>query len=174
MAEETQRIAILLHGHSLAGKTTAGKLLFAGKEPVSLDAGPPYEGLRSDENVLVLDLGCGEDFPLRPESRPRATRNPQEWLRVLEEERRPLFAFFLTADWPAVEVRARAESSRNVTEQSARLSHELYRTHDEAVTFPAAAGISEHPIDTTRMTPDEVAAKIRNLVTKARPLQRWS
>src|SRR5262249_36954508 len=137
---------------------------------VCLDTGPPYDYLRCDVDVLVLDLGCGE---FRHDSLPGPTRNPGEWLRVLKEENRPLFAFLLTADWPAVEIRARAECARGVTQESARFSHDRYSARHEAVTFPTEAGISEYRIDTSHMEADKVAAEIRNVVNQRRPFQWW-
>jgi hypothetical protein len=174
MAEEKQRIAILLRGPQCVGKTTTGRLLFGGEDPVSLDNGPPFAGLRSGETVLVLELGRGEDYPIRPNSRPGRTRNPGEWLTVLAEEKRPLWAFFLTADWPAVEVRARSEGGRRVTRESARLSYDLHESHEEGTTLPATAGIRERTIDTTRMTADEVAAEILRAVRDEPPSWRPS
>jgi hypothetical protein len=172
MKEESQRIAILLHGPSCVGKTSVGRLLLNNNEPIELGPGP-YDYLRSSENVIVLHLGCGEDYPLRADSHLGPTRNPEPWQQVIEEENRALFAFLLTADWPAIEARALAESSRGVTLGSACLSYQLYRNRHEVVTLPATAGILEDEIDTTHMNHNDVASVIRSHVAKTRPFQHW-
>jgi hypothetical protein len=118
-----------------------------------------YKDLRSQDDVLVMELGCGEptDFSFRG-----ATRNPGEWLQVLRDEHRQLHAVLLWGEWDAVERRAQRRGTIGML--TVRMWYGLYAGRDEIVTFPAGAGIVETVIDTTSLTPEQVAAEIRRQV----------
>jgi hypothetical protein len=164
--------AILLHGPCCVGKSAVGEILLKtnGLRAVQLvildkgwgpsdhrsKSGPDrYQDLRTKDSLLVFEIGCGEPCQMHCSG---ATRNPEEWLAVLQQEGRRLSAFRLWADWPAVEQRARTRNPNDLL--TPKLWHELYRLNSELVTFPQRASITEHLIDTSRMTAEEVAQEI--------------
>jgi hypothetical protein len=114
-----------------------------------------YQDLRTIDPLLVFEIGCAEPMQMHCNG---ATRNPKEWLAVLQQERRELAVFQLWADWPAVERRARNCKPNDVL--MPKIWHELYRLKSELVTFPLDAQITERVIDTSNMTAEEVAQEI--------------
>jgi hypothetical protein len=161
-----QRIAILLRGPQCTGKTEVGKLLLAGKKPISLDDGK-YEQLRVSEDVLVIELGYGET----PGDPPGPTRDPAKWQRVLAEEKRTLYAFFFTADRSVREERA-GGAGRNVSLDTLNRSDQIH-SWPEVVQFAERAGIFEHKIDTSLKSPSHVADEIRGIVKRVHHGVRW-
>jgi hypothetical protein len=176
---QNELLAVLLHGPSGVGKTAVGRVLLGGNDPIILDSGwnsgelryvggpARYADLKRNDDAIVFEIGCAEPMDLRE---PGATRNPQEWLQVIQREQRKLFAFKLWADWNAIEIRAR---QRNSNLLGIRLWYDLYCGHSELTTFPSSAGINELTIDTTNMTPLDVANEISVVVRRTRPFQRW-
>jgi hypothetical protein len=169
MKEESQRIAILPRGQQCAGKTATGTALLGGKREkvISLDD-RNYGQLLSADVVLVIELGYGEceGMPDGP------TRDPKPWQKVLADEGRELFAFNLTVDPAEARVRASNEGHRSVSEGTLRASEQIQRK-TEVVEFAKNAGITEHHIDTTKRTIEEVANAIRDVVKTSRPHQQW-
>jgi hypothetical protein len=175
---KNRKIAILLHGPTCMGKSTVARLLLGGLAPVILDqewavgerrylGGPKrYEDLRSDESLIVFELGCGEPLGL---PFPGATRGALEWRQLLESENRKLFAFLLWSDWSDVERRVR-ERGENI--EWARGWYDLYVQKDDRVTFPSSVRIRQHKIVTSGKTPMDVANDISQIVTGSRPFLR--
>lgn len=167
MADEKRRVAILLRGPQCTGKTTTAQILLAGKKPVSLDDGN-YDQLRTSDDVLVIELGYGESEG----EPPGPTREPAQWQQVLADEKRELYAFFLTADRSVREERAKKERWRNVSAGTLNASDAIHR-RPEVTAFAKTAGITEVTIDTSRKSESEVADEIRETVAKDHPDLRW-
>src|SRR5262249_53995841 len=111
--EPTQKLAVVLRGPPAMSKSTITKLLMAKMLPrsswqIDLDSGwgpqenkryPAGEGryadLKSRADFLILELVSGEPADA---SFPGATRNPREWVEVLEKAGRKVSCFRLHTD----------------------------------------------------------------------------
>jgi hypothetical protein len=167
MTDEKRRVAILLRGPQCTGKTATAQILLAGKKPISLDD-RNYDQLRASDEVLVIELGFGESDGMPP----GPTREPAQWQRILANEKRELYAFFLTADRSVREERAKKERYRNVSVATLDFSDAVHR-RPEVVSFAETAGITEVTIDTNCKSESEVAETIREIVAKDHPELRW-
>jgi shikimate kinase len=173
-------IAILLHGPSGVGKSTIGRLLLEKfclnpNDLVNLDLGwganlgserlgpNPYDDLRTNDPVLVMELATGE--PRGHPDRRGAIRNPEEWRKVLREEEKRLFPFFLWAEWTVIEQRVRSREKGEVytSPSAARQWYALYEKRDKRVTFPLEAGIVECRVTTDRSAGEIVKEIINGL-----------
>lgn len=171
MSKKQPRIAILLRGPQLSGKTTIGRQL-AGKPPISLDDGN-YDLLRANDELLLIELGYGESLDNSTESK-GPTRNPGEWQKVLQDEGRVLFAFYLTADRLERNKRAMNPDAihRNVDQRTLDGSDHVHQL-PEMLQFAQKAKIQEHQIDTIHKSKEAVAEEIRAVVMKDYPDLCW-
>ena len=171
-------LAVVLHGPTGVGKTEVAKRILHAtgssmEGPIVLDDGwawgerrygggqARYEDLRGlTDHVVVLELGWGEPIG---EGFPGATRNPAEWAQILTNEGRELRLFRLTGR-PAEIVR-RAKERFAKTGEGAR-AHDakhwigLYERHPDVVGFSKRLGTAEVVVDTTGLTPEQVAEVI--------------
>jgi hypothetical protein len=123
---KTDRLAVVLRGPLAAGKSEIAEELrrrLAIHEPVAvLDGGwdgkrlkgretSRYPELVSDARVLIIELGYGEPFD---PAELGATRNPMEWVSVLEAGGRRTVFFLLTVpvDIALMRNRVRPEQKR--------------------------------------------------------------
>jgi len=169
MSETTKRkIAVVLRGPPSIGKTSvtnllAAKLLPGSMKGIDLDDGwgkdqnrrfpagaGRYADLKTPEDLLVLELGCGEPGG----GVLGATLNPREWVSILESERRQIHAFLLWTDYGTWQKRLLMK-----VPQGDLGAHDYYRLfeRDEWMQFPAKAGMAEELIDTTMINQQQVA-----------------
>jgi hypothetical protein len=170
----TQPIAVILRGPMGVGKTTIGQAIlskggFHGSRPILLDDGwlinawrysttgtSRYRDLATSTlPVLVAELGCGEPVDLLSNG---ATRNPMEWMRVLQSVGREVYCFRLWSSWCEIEERMRGFRPAEILQ--AKLWYCAYDKNDPVVTFPPGVEISEHQIDRTKKTDAEVVTEI--------------
>ncbi len=129
-----RKVAIILRGPPGAGKTTIAREL---TQRISLSRGfvildnfwypgekrfegrNRYDDLSAACDVLVIELGYGEP---EPEQFLGATKNPAEWLHILESDRREVFFFLL---WSPVSDSLMRKDGR-MHESYAREAHERY------------------------------------------------
>jgi hypothetical protein len=90
-----------------------------------------------------------------------ATRNPREWISLLEADGRQILSFLLWTDFETWKQRllTKAPAGDPGAEQYFRLFE-----RDEWRQFPGAAGIQEELIDTTMSSAEEVADHITRRV----------
>src|SRR6266851_3143086 len=175
-----RRHAIILRGPPAIGKSCVTRLLIA-KIPcgqskwIDLDDGwgkaqnkryPSREGryadLKTPEDFLILELCCGEPGDC---SFSGATRNPREWVSILENERREIRAFLLWTDLDTW--RRRLLKKEKGGDPGAEQYYKLFE-RDEWKNFPQVACVREEYIDTTMLTEEEVANRIWEWATAAR------
>jgi hypothetical protein len=164
--------AIILRGppaikKSLVAKLLASKLPPGSVKHIDLDQGwgrkenkryPTGEGryadLKAPEDVLVLELCRGEP---PDESSLGATRNPREWVSILESEGRQIHAFLLWAD----HVTWKQWLLKKVKGQE-RHEEDYYRLfeEEEGKRFPQAASVQEELIDMATTNEQQVAERI--------------
>ncbi len=173
-----RKIAIVLRGPPGSGKTEVSRSLeglFAGRCAIAnLDqfwvqgekrfgGRCRYWDLDDPREVLIIELGYGEPWP---RSFDGATKNPKEWLQVLQEAQRQVFLFLLHI--PGDESRLRTchrMDSAAALEAAAR-----YEAGQDCATdvFTRRAGMlgQEVVIDTSRPTGLSLAATVKLIVDK--------
>lgn len=182
MSETARRkMAIILRGPPAVGKSSitmllATKMLPGSTKGIDLDDGwgedqkrrfPAGEGryadLKTSDDLLVLELGCGEPVGWVFEG---ATRNPGEWVEVLEREGRQIYSFLLTAEHATWRKRMLKKVKGNETNEEA-----FYRLFDlqEWKEFPTKARVREEQIDTTTIDQQGVAARIWQQIQQVTP-----
>ncbi len=171
MTEKARKIAVILRGPPAIGKSSVTRLLAQKMLPgttkqIDLDqgwgrdqnwrfsAGPGrYADLKATEDLLVLELGCGEPCA----GVAGATLNPREWVSILEAEGRQVHAFLLWTDYDTWQRRLLVKVPGGDPG-----AHEYYRLFErqEWKDFPAKAGVREEPIDTSAIDEKGVAELI--------------
>ena len=164
--------AIILRGPPAIGKTSVTGLLVT-KIPsgqskrIDLDLGwgrnegwryeqgdQRYADLKANEDFLILELGCGEpgDWSFNG-----ATRNPREWISILEKEGRYIHLFRLLTDFETWKQRLLKKVPEG--DQGAEQYFSLF-DRDEWKQFPTTACLQEELIDTTTIDQTGVANRI--------------
>jgi hypothetical protein len=107
-----------------------------------------------------MELAWGEPPDL---SFPGATRGANEWVDVLRQAGRQIFAFLLTADWHEIVTRliARHIDLLAAMNQIGRAS--FYEHHHHYFMYPAIPGFVEQTIDTTGRTEQSVVDEVRQI-----------
>ena len=171
-----ERKAIILRGPPGVGKSAVRKSLqyHLGKSArhVDLDAywgegewryeqpAFRYADLQlAPEPVVVVELAWGEPDGL---AFPGATRGADEWLGILQRDKREVFAFFLTAEWNDILKRLTdrhgREGHHNVLAELGRAS--FYEHKHYLFSYPEVPGVTERTIDTTGKAAEDVAEVI--------------
>jgi hypothetical protein len=166
-----RKFAVILRGPPAIGKSSVTKLLAAKILPgstkrIDLDDGwgkdqnrrfPPgerrYADLKTPEDLLVLELGCGEPGG----GLLGATLNPREWVSILESEGRQIHAFLLWTDYETWQKRLLVKVPEG--DPGAHHFYKLFE-RDEWKRFPTAACQREEHIDTTAISKEAVAELI--------------
>jgi hypothetical protein len=153
-------------GKSSVTKLLAEKMLPSSTKQIALDQGwgqrqnwrfpagdGRYADLKAPEDLLVLELGCGEPGG----GVLGATLNPREWVSVLESEGRQIHAFLLWTDYDTWQKRLLVKAPEGDPG-----AHQFYRLFERQAwkDFPAKAAVREAVIDTTSITKEEVADRI--------------
>lgn len=176
------RKAIILRGAPGSGKTTVAKTLrdhlgLAQSSHVSLDDGwcpgeqrysgiGRYDDLRGHSDYLLIELGYGE--PLG-EGFEGATKNPAEWVAVLEDDERQPFFFLLDVgkDECLRRVAARGNMNRQYAE-AAWLRYAQGRVcSSSAFTSRLGSEYAERGLDTEVKDLETVVADILETVLPA-------
>lgn len=164
--------AIILRGPPAIGKSCVTRLLVAKiprgqSKQIDLDQGwGPIEDLRypatdrrygdlkANVDFLILELCCGEPLDA---SFKGATRNPREWVSILESEGRRIHSFCLWTDAGTWKKRLlkKVPNGDPVAEQYFK----RFET-EEWKWFAERARVQEETIDTTTINEDEVANRI--------------
>ncbi|HEX4609811.1 MAG TPA: hypothetical protein VH092_16550 [Urbifossiella sp.] len=114
------------------------------------------------EPVLVVELAWGEPDGL---AFPGATRGADEWMGLLQNGNREIFAFFVIAEWGDVLKRLTerhgGEGHRDVLADLGRLS--FYEHKHYLFSYPEIPGVMERTIDTTGKLIDDVVENIINM-----------
>ena len=173
-----RKVAIILRGPPGAGKTTVANALqdhfhlarnshvvldrFWGKGEKRFAGFCRYWDLRDQSDVLIIELGYGEPVD---ESFPGATKNPREWISILESDGREVFFFLLQI---AQSETVRRVSTRNdLTPDYAKAAHDRYNQGAVccSATFSALIGTS-HSEETINTEEKDLAATVTRIVTK--------
>ena len=171
-----RRVAIVLRGAPGAGKSPVadalrGHYTLPKSSQVSLDTfwGPGqkrfaghcrYWDLRDQPEVLIIELGYGE-----PHGRSflGATKNPREWVSILENDGREIFFFFLQVSEDEGRRRKKAKGDPEYPPDV----YKRYEGEGECshVVFSALLGNGhpEEPIDTEKTN---VAGMVDRIITK--------
>ena len=182
----SEKIAIVLHGPPCSGKTqTANELVrrltLARSRFVTLDAGwmpgysrynpgpQPYADLAAaSDEVLVIEIGCGEPCDLRF---PGATQGAAEWIEVLRRSNRRILAFELRMDWDDARARLWERYRGSPTALFEFWQHvglyALFVHGDPTATFPASVGLSEESLNSSKQTIAEMADYIQSRLATA-------
>jgi hypothetical protein len=111
------------------------------------------------EPVLVVELAWGEPDGL---AFPGATRGAGEWIGILQQAKREIFPFYLTAEWGDILKRLTDRhgqaSEHNVLAELGRAS--FYEHKHYLFSYPSIPGVAEKTIDTTGKTTESVAEGI--------------
>ncbi len=169
------QVAIILHGPPGTGKSAISDEIAkrtTGTKRISLDDGwamherpakplaARYDDIRqAKEPILLIELGFGEPANLNSIG---ATRGAEEWVRVLRDAGRHVFAFLLWMEWSRGSPRG-IKSLIAGTIRSSRHSvgsMPLYEHQHPLVTFPAILGLQEVRILTAERTAANVASEI--------------
>jgi hypothetical protein len=114
------------------------------------------------EPVLVVELAWGEPDGL---VFPGATRGANVWMGILQQAKREIFPFFLTADWNDILKRLTERhgqgSHHNVFAELGRAS--FYEHKHYLFSYPDIPGVTERTIDTTGKAAEAVAAVIQKV-----------
>ena len=173
-----RKVAIVLRGPPGAGKTSLANALqalyrlprnshvvldaFWGKGEKRIASSCRYWDLRDQSDVLIIELGYGE--PLS-ESFTGATKNPREWISILENDGREVFFFLLQISQS--EAVRRVSRRTDLTSEYAQAAHDRYKEGGvcSSATFSAllSNGHSEETINTEET--DLVTTVVR-IVTK--------
>jgi hypothetical protein len=163
------RYAIILRGPPAIGKSCVAGLLAANvpcgqSKRIDLDYGwgkaqnkrylageGRYADLKTREDFVILELGCGEpdDWSFNG-----ATRNPREWVSILEDEEREIHAFLLWTDlnnWKRRLLKKVPEGDPGAEQ------YYLLFERNEWKNFPQVACIQEQHLDTSAITSEGVA-----------------
>jgi hypothetical protein len=107
---------------------------------------------------LVIELAWGEPPDL---SFPGATSGANEWVQVLRQASRQIFAFMVTANWQEIVNRLTSRHGilLHAMDQIGRASFYEHRHH--LFMYPVSSGIAEQAIDTTGRTEQSVADEIQ-------------
>lgn len=182
-----RKVAIVLHGPPAIGKSTVWGILNSQYQAkrISLDdgwmpnefrfrGGPGrYADLANEASqLLVIELGIGEPYG---RSFDGATKGAHEWVQVLKNASREIFAFRLSASPEhairRVTERAERRSNGNTSKHSMisdwQHTHDLYARRSPVVTFPPIEGFQETVLDTSERSPEEVCAEIAQTVNLA-------
>ena len=171
-----RRVALVLRGAPGAGKSPVADALrehypLSKSSHVSLDTfwGPGekrsaghcrYWDLRDQPDVLIIELGYGE-----PEGRSflGATKNPREWVSILENDGREIFFFLLQVSQCEGKRRKKAKGDPAYSPEA----YKRYEAEGECshTVFSALLGNghSEETIDTEKTN---VADMVNRIVTK--------
>ena len=179
MSRTTVPKAVILRGPPGVGKSAVRKILQgelgASARYINLESYWGVEGWRSTqpdfryadlqlakEPILVVELAWGEPDGL---PFPGATRGAGEWMKILQEAKRTIYPFFLTASWNAILKRLTErhgqDGSHNVLAELGRAS--FYEHKHPLFTYPDLPGITEHLIDTTGRSAESVAEEVEKV-----------
>jgi hypothetical protein len=146
-----------------------------GPQGRSTAGGEGYSDLKNRvEDIVVLELAYGEpgvcqDGSFNHSARPGATRNPTEWVDILEADGRQVISILLSDNWSQVEERLKSRRGENPMLQ--KQLFDLYET-DNWRNFSTTARIVEVPIRVNGMNPIEVASEVlKRLVCLGIPLR---
>lgn len=164
------RQAVILRGPPAVGKSCVSRFLVS-KVPtakvIDLDEGwSPHGGRRlqgedrryadltASMKLLILELCSGEPYDWSSKG---ATRNPREWIGILQQEHREIQSFLLWTDYETW--KKRLLSKVPAGDAGAEQFYRLFE-RDEWKHFAITAGVQEELIDTTTLTDEEVANRI--------------
>ncbi|MCE9567026.1 MAG: hypothetical protein K8U57_33910 [Planctomycetes bacterium] len=115
------------------------------------------------EPVLLVEFAWGEPEGL---PFPGATRGADEWVNILQNAKREIFPFLLTAAWSDILKRLTGRHGHdmraNVLDELGRAS--FYEHKHPMFTYPVIPGFKERAIDTTGKTEEAVVDEIRRVV----------
>jgi len=124
-----------------------------GAGEVRLSASPYSDLVAVHEDVVVIELGCGEIYTRAQlnnqvlwllDARPGATRNPREWVNILKSQGRDTRSFLLWAPWAFIQEGEKARGNK-VPPEAAKMSYDFYYLADWS-NFPAKALIEEQTL----------------------------
>ena len=188
-----RRIAVILHGPPATGKTALSEQLRQrlSAKHISLDEGwfpgdarfkggpDRYAEIASaTDNVLLIELGCGEPVDLSFDG---ATRGAAEWISVLQRSGREVFGFRLCADPDDAAKRIEERLNRWIQEKRMERTNKLFafwqflglhfldQMRHPIATFPEIDGFVETEIVTTGRSESECADQIMIAVGLAGP-----
>lgn len=172
----TRKVAIVLRGPPGAGKSTVANVLqviYPKNCRVELDrywgAGEQrfagtcrYWDLRNQPEVLIIELGFGEPHG---DGFPGATKNPREWVSVLENEGREIFFFLL--DIQESESQKRVNSRNDLNPEYVKEAHDRYKQGAvcSSASFSALLG-AVHKEETINTQEQALAETVARIVTK--------
>ncbi len=114
------------------------------------------------EPVLIVELAWGEPDGL---PFPGATRGADQWMHLLQQAKRVVLPFYLTADWNAILQRLTErhgyDSHHDALLELGRASFYEHKHH--LFSYPEIPGITERTIDTTGKEADIVADLIMKM-----------
>jgi hypothetical protein len=176
MSIRSVRKAIILRGPPGVGKSAVCKLLRShigeSARHIDLDAywgkgewrySHPefrYADLQlAQEPVLIVELAWGEPDGL---AFPGATRGADEWMGMLQQAKREVVAFYLTAEWGDILKRLTERHGRDAQHHVlAELGRASFYEHKHPLfSYPNLPGIAERTIDTTGKSAESVAEAI--------------
>jgi hypothetical protein len=115
--------------------------------------------------MLILELGYGEP---EDESYPGATKNPREWISILENDGRDIYCFVLQI--PEAETLQRVQRRHDLLADYAKMAHDRYKPggvcDSPNFTRLMGRGLSEETIDTNQ---HDLATTVARIVTKIGP-----
>jgi hypothetical protein len=171
-----RKVAVVLRGPPGAGKSQVASALqvhYAQSSRVELDRywGPGeqryagtcrYGDLRNQPDVLIVELGYGEPAG---ESFPGATKNPREWVGILENDGREVFFFLL--DIQESESLKRVSNRNDLPLAYAKLAHDRYKPGGvcSSAVFSVLLGAA-HAEETISTEQQDLAATVARIVTK--------
>jgi hypothetical protein len=175
-----RKVAIVLRGAPGAGKSKVAnvlQLLYPKNSRVELDrywgqgekrfSGTcRYWDLQNEPDVLIIELGYGEPAD---GSFPGATKNPREWITVLENDGRAVFFFLLEVS--ESEALKRVALRNDLTADYTKAAHDRYKQGAvcSSAVFSAliGAGQSEETINTELL---DLAPTVARIVTRIGPV----
>ena len=177
-----RKVAIVLRGPPGAGKTTVANALqdhfglpknshvvldrFWGKGEKRYAGSCRYWDLRDQSDVLIIELGYGEPVD---ESFPGATKNPREWIRILENDGREIFFFLLQI--PQSETVRRVSSRNDLTPHYAQAARDRYNEGAVCCSASFSALINtSHSEETINTEEKDLTATVARIVTKIGPV----
>jgi hypothetical protein len=175
-----RKVAIVLRGPPGGGKSnvaSALQLLYPNSARVELDrywgngekrfvGTCRYWDVRNQPDFLIIELGYGEPAC---EVFPGATKNPREWVSILENDTREVFFFCLEVS--EAECLQRVKCRNDLTPEYAKAAHARYKQGgvccSETFSPLLGPGHSEEIINTET---EKLAATVARIVTKVGPV----